>query len=201
MKQTETELGKLYGRLRELGAMLPGTLDRREGVCGKAGCRCKDKEHPVKHGPYHRLCVGKRGLTGTFHVREEEAEAVRRMCARFQESKEILSDIALATMRLWRDTGAAKTEVVIRGVVAAGTHPGLSAAAAWRTLETSRGKWKAKAAARRAEQEKDRITLRDLAGSREKWRAEALGLRKAAALAAKRVLQLEHELDDAKKNA
>ena len=201
MKQTETELGKLYGRLRELGAILPGTLDRRTGVCGKAGCRCKDKEHPVKHGPYHRLCVGKKGMTGTFHVRDEDAEAVKWMCSRFQESKEILSDIALATMTLWRDAGAAKTEAVIRGVVAAGMRPGLSAAAARRMLETSRGKWKAKAAARRAEQEKDRITLRDLTGSREKWRSEALGLRKTAAMAAKRVAQLEQELDDAKKNA
>jgi len=180
--------------------MLPGTPERRENVCGKAGCRCKDPEHPVKHGPYHRLCVGQKGKAGTFPVRDGDAAAVGRMCAEFQQAKGILSGIALATLELWRDGGVPKVEGAIRGLPAVGAAPRPSSSRLLK-LAASRDKWRARAEGRRAELERVRIRMRDLGGSRGKWRAEALGLRKTAARAEGRAAQLEEALEDAKKNA
>lgn len=201
MKRAETKLRGLYKQLRELGAMLPGTLESRGNVCGKAGCRCKDKANPVKHGPYHRLCVGKKGITGTFFVGKEDAEAVEGMCAEFQHAKELLSDIAVATLELWRAEGAGKVTGVVKGLVAADVSPSPSFASIRRKLEVSRSQWKVKAAACRAQLEKDRIKKRDLTGSRDKWRTEALDLRRTSATAEKKTSSLEQELDDAKKNS
>ena len=201
MKSTEKKLRGLYERLRRLGPMLPGTFESRANICGKPGCRCKDKKNPVRHGPYHRLCVGKKGMTGTFFVREEDSEAVERMCVAFQEAKKLLSDIALATMDLWREAGAGKVEEAVHGGIAADAPSQPSPSSSSLKLKASRGKWKAKAAERRAEIEKDRIRMRDLADSREKWRVEALGLREAAARAERRILQMEKELATAKKNS
>ena len=199
MKKAETKLRGLYKQLHELGAMLPGTLESRGNVCGKAGCRCKNKVNPVRHGPYHRLCVGKKGITGTFFVAKGDAEAVEDMCAEFQHAKELLSDIAVATMELWRAEGAGKVTETIRGFALTDVSPPSSSASVRRKLEGSRSQWKAKAEARRAEIEMDRIRKRDLAVSRDKWRAEALDLRKAAATAVTKISSLEQELADAPK--
>ena len=201
MKKTETKLRGLYKQLHGLGAMLPGTLESRGNVCGKAGCRCKDKVSPVKHGPYHRLCVGKKGITGTFFVAKGDADAIEDMCAEFQRAKELLSDIAVATMELWRAEGICKVTEVIQGLVVADISPPPSFAPIRRKLEGSRNQWKAKAEARRAELETARITKRDLIGSRDKWRTEALDLRKNRATAAKQLSSVEHELAAAKKKA
>ena len=201
MKKAETTLRELYKQLHGLGAMLPGTLESRGNVCGKAGCRCKDKVNPVKHGPYHRLCVGKKGITGTFFVAKGDAGAVEDMCAEFQRAKELLSDIAVATMELWRVAGTGKVAEVIQGFAVAYVSPSPSFAPIRRKLEVSRSLWKDKAETRHAELEKDRIKKRDLTGSRDKWRTEALDLRKSCVMAAKKISSLEHELDDSKKNA
>lgn len=199
MKIAEKKLAGLYERLRRLGPMLPGTLESRDNICGKAGCRCKDKENPVRHGPYHRLCVGKKGMTGTFFVRGEDAEAVGRMCAALHEAKELLSDIALTTMVLWREGGAGKVEDAMRGLPEADA-PAQPPHSIQSKLEASRDKWKSRAKERHTELEKGRIKLRDLAGSREKWRGEALAARKAVAEAEGRIAKLEKDLLDAKKN-
>jgi hypothetical protein len=35
--------------------MHPGSLTRQYNVCGKAGCRCKDRAHPRRHGAYYKV--------------------------------------------------------------------------------------------------------------------------------------------------
>jgi len=41
--------------------MRPGSLSKQYSVCGKAGCRCVDREKPRKHGPYYQLSYVHRG--------------------------------------------------------------------------------------------------------------------------------------------
>lgn len=49
------ERDKLSGRLCGYKYILRGTIVERDNICGKAGCRCKNKEKPVLHGPYKYL--------------------------------------------------------------------------------------------------------------------------------------------------
>ena len=37
-------------RLLKLEPVLPGSLSKQWNVCGSAGCKCKNPDHPVKHG-------------------------------------------------------------------------------------------------------------------------------------------------------
>lgn len=46
----EQERRRLVERLAEIDYALPGSLGRRENVCGKPGCRCK-ADPPQLHGP------------------------------------------------------------------------------------------------------------------------------------------------------
>jgi hypothetical protein len=142
-------------------------------------------------------------MTGTFFVRGEDAEAVGRMCATFQDAKKLLSDIALATMDLWREDGMGKVEDAARLAPAAGTPVQASPSSASRQakLEASRGKWKSKAVERHVELEKDRIKMRDLTASRDKWRGEALAARKTIGEAKVEIAKLKKNFDDAKKNS
>lgn len=197
MDNTVKKLNELNKQLRELGPLLPGTLDSRENVCGKAGCRCKDKINPVKHGPYYRLCVGKTGARGTFFVTNEDAKAVGRMCSDYKKAKDLLSDISLATLELWREKGVNAVRVTVGNLVA--MPESRSTATTIRKLTIARDKWKARALEGKAVLEKNRITIRDLTASRKQWSAKTRTAKKELATAKKDVERLKKELDCVKK--
>lgn len=46
------ELVKSLGKYRWI---LRGTMVKQGNICGKQGCRCKDKHNPLLHGPYEYL--------------------------------------------------------------------------------------------------------------------------------------------------
>lgn len=51
-------LKERQGLLKELASWPPilrGTIRRQGNRCGKPGCRCKDPDNPLLHGPYHYL--------------------------------------------------------------------------------------------------------------------------------------------------
>jgi len=49
------ERDSLSDRLCNYKYILRGTIVERGNVCGKSGCRCKDEENPILHGPYKYL--------------------------------------------------------------------------------------------------------------------------------------------------
>ena len=51
MNREENRIQKLLGEMAELGPIMPGSISEQWNKCGKKGCRCKDPEKPVKHGP------------------------------------------------------------------------------------------------------------------------------------------------------
>lgn len=63
--------------LAELGEMRPGTLSKQYNVCGNPQCRCKDPEHPKKHGPYYQLSYTRHGKSKSEHVKKEMITTVR----------------------------------------------------------------------------------------------------------------------------
>src|SRR5205807_3813538 len=56
-----TQIAQIKTLLQRHGAMRPGSLSRQYNVCGKPGCRCKDRAHPRRHGPYYQLNYVYRG--------------------------------------------------------------------------------------------------------------------------------------------
>jgi hypothetical protein len=55
IQNLEQRITEIKAQLQILGAMRPGSLSRQYNVCGKPGCRCKDPNHPRRHGPYYQL--------------------------------------------------------------------------------------------------------------------------------------------------
>jgi len=45
----------LAAKLSDYRHILRGTIIERGNICGKSVCRCKRKDNPVLHGPYHYL--------------------------------------------------------------------------------------------------------------------------------------------------
>src|SRR5213593_4137996 len=61
IQKLETQITQLKTQLQRHGPMRPGSLSRQYNVCGKPGCRCKDRAHPLRHGPYYQLNYVYRG--------------------------------------------------------------------------------------------------------------------------------------------
>src|SRR3984893_12656352 len=70
----EQERQRLVERLAEIDYALPGSLGRRENVCGKPGCRCK-ADPPQLHGPYYLWTRKVDGKTVTRMLTDEQARA------------------------------------------------------------------------------------------------------------------------------
>jgi hypothetical protein len=121
------------------------------------------------------------------------------MCATFKEAKELLSDIALTTMDLWREDGIEKAADATRESNATVVPVQPASPSIQSKLEASRGKWKSKAVERHGEIEKDRIKIRDLTASRDKWRAEALAARKTIGEAESEIDKLKKDFENVKK--
>ncbi|HXO59911.1 MAG TPA: DUF6788 family protein [Candidatus Acidoferrum sp.] len=68
----EQERQRLVERLAEIDYALPGSLGRRENVCGKPGCRCK-ADPPQLHGPYYLWTRKVDGKTVTRMLTDEQA--------------------------------------------------------------------------------------------------------------------------------
>jgi hypothetical protein len=68
----EQERRRLVERLAEIDYALPGSLGRRENVCGKPGCRCK-ADPPQLHGPYYLWTRKVDGKTVTRMLTDEQA--------------------------------------------------------------------------------------------------------------------------------
>lgn len=67
----EQERRRLAERLAEIDYALPGSLGRRENVCGKPGCRCK-ADPPQLHGPYYLWTRKVDGKTVTRMLTDEQ---------------------------------------------------------------------------------------------------------------------------------
>ena len=81
IRRLEERIAALKALLNRLGALHPGSLSKQYNVCGKPGCRCKDPQHPRRHGPYYQLNYVFRGkktsrfisLQNVAHLRAELA--------------------------------------------------------------------------------------------------------------------------------
>jgi hypothetical protein len=85
--------------------MLPGSISEQWNVCGTPGCRCKDPDEPVRHGPYYQLSFTVGGKSSTMFIKKKDLQEARRCLKRYQEFKVLCSDLLHAYVALTRKTG------------------------------------------------------------------------------------------------
>jgi hypothetical protein len=85
----EAQIARIKTQLRDQGPMRPGSLSRQYNVCGKPGCRCKDLEHPRRHGPYYQLNYVYRGRKTSKFIRQEALNQVRTELANYKRFRRL----------------------------------------------------------------------------------------------------------------
>lgn len=171
-------------KIKEIGPVLPGKLETYYNVCGKAGCRCKDKQNPQKHGPYHRLSYSVAGRNSSMFVKEADVENVRTMVKNYRELRELTLQLALANLDSVKVRGVSETVKLSQSLV----------------KDTEASSWKSKCSLKTSQMRAAMIKIRDLTKSRDKWKDECLSLRKmTGASKAKHLNSIRPELPEREK--
>lgn len=95
MTKEERKVQQLSEKLARLGPILPGSISEQWNVCGTPGCRCKDADHPVKHGPYCQLSFTIKGKGSTLFIKKEDLPEARRRVKRYQRFKALCIELVL----------------------------------------------------------------------------------------------------------
>lgn len=90
--------------LYRLGPLLPGSISTQWNVCGKAGCRCKDRKKPQKHGPYYQLSFTLDGKSSSLFIKSADLPVVRACIKRYQKFRQLNNDLLKAHV-LWARNG------------------------------------------------------------------------------------------------
>ena len=105
MTEPNDEVTRLKVKLLRLGRVLPGSLSKQWNVCGTPGCRCKDTEHPRRHGPYYQLSYTLQGRSSTVFVKPQDVAEVRRCIRRYAQFKRHCGELVLAYVQSIRQRG------------------------------------------------------------------------------------------------
>ena len=105
MTKEERRIEQLKRKLGRMGPMLPGSISEQWNVCGTPGCRCKDQDKPVKHGPYYQLSFTVGGKSSTIFIKNEDLAEVHRRLKRYQQFKTLTTELVQASIALARKAG------------------------------------------------------------------------------------------------
>jgi len=105
MTKEERRIEQLKAKLAQLGPMLPGSISEQWNVCGTPGCRCKDPDKPVRHGPYYQLSFTVGGKSSTMFVKKENLTEAQRRLQRYQQFKTLNTELVHAHIALARKSG------------------------------------------------------------------------------------------------
>jgi len=89
IQKLEAQIASIKNQLQAHGPMRPGSLSRQYNVCGKSGCRCKDPQHPRRHGPYYQLNYVFRGKKTSQFIRREILGQVRTEVANYKKFRRL----------------------------------------------------------------------------------------------------------------
>jgi len=85
------QVDQLKKRLLELGDVRPGSISKQYNVCGKLGCKCKDKDNPQKHGPYYILSYRYEGKNTTEYINPGYVKTVERQIKNYAAMTELIN--------------------------------------------------------------------------------------------------------------
>lgn len=103
MQDLEAQIDRVKRNLLELGPLHPGSLTRQYSVCGKAGCRCKDRTNPRRHGPYYKVSYVYRARFTSRFVRRQEAKEVRAELANYKRMRKLIETWVGLAIRLAKE--------------------------------------------------------------------------------------------------
>jgi hypothetical protein len=86
----EAGIRSTKAELQHLGLMHPGSLSKQYQVCGRAGCRCADPQHPQRHGPYWKLAYVYRGQPVCRFVRAGSEKSLRLRLAVYKRFRQLI---------------------------------------------------------------------------------------------------------------
>ena len=96
----EQRIQRIKAELAALGEMRPGSLSQQYNVCGKPNCRCKDPQHPQRHGPYYQLSWVHRGKSTTQFIRRPLLPQVRAQIATYTKFRKLTEEWVNLALRL-----------------------------------------------------------------------------------------------------
>lgn len=99
-QRLQQRIQRIKTRLAALGDMRPGSLSRQYNVCGKAGCRCKDRRHPQRHGPYYQLSYVHRGKSTTRFIRRPCLPMVRAQLAAYKQFRRLTEEWVAVALKI-----------------------------------------------------------------------------------------------------
>lgn len=105
MTAEERNIVRLMGKLAKIGPILPGSISEQWNVCGTPGCRCKDPDKPVKHGPYYQISFTAGGKSSTLFLKKKDLPEARRRLKRYQLFKTLNTELVHAYIALTRKVG------------------------------------------------------------------------------------------------
>jgi len=88
-----TSRARIWQQLMQLSPLCSGSLHEQYLTCGKASCRCHDKQRPQRHGPYYlwvRHIAGKQ-VNRTLRA-GADLERVRAGIANYHKLQELLGE-------------------------------------------------------------------------------------------------------------
>lgn len=91
--------------LIELGKkafVLRGSLRKQGNICGNPSCRCKNKEKPILHGPYHYLSHRYKNKSQSIFLTREKMGHAQRGLSNYKKLIDILYELSEVNFQLLR---------------------------------------------------------------------------------------------------
>ena len=105
MQKELKRIKQLEASLAKINPMLPGGITEQWNVCGKPGCRCKDPDHPRKHGPYFQLSFTIGGKSSSMFLKREQLAIARRCLRNYSQFKKLTEQLLQARIAWARQGG------------------------------------------------------------------------------------------------
>jgi hypothetical protein len=167
LKKMERILEKIFN----LSPPLIGKVSKQASRCGNPKCKCKTESG--YHGMHHQLSYTLNGKSSTMSVRDEDIDSAKRMNESHKELRMQLKQLAESSAAVCRENGASKAYELMDEIIQKVRYAKSEEFEKFQTakaLEKSRDRWKIRALQNQNDLEKNRIKIKDLTKSREKWR-------------------------------
>jgi hypothetical protein len=105
MSKGQNKIKDIEQQLAELGPLLPGSISEQWNVCGKAGCRCKSKDNPQKHGPYQKLSFTILGKSSTMFIKKDDLGEANKRIVAYGKFKKLSGELVLAWVNEAKEEG------------------------------------------------------------------------------------------------
>lgn len=99
-QKLEKKIESVKAKITGLTELHPGRMKPQYNVCGTAGCKCKDPEDPVKHGPYYNLSYTFAGKGHTKFVRKELVSSFKRYTANYKKLRQYIDELIALNIEL-----------------------------------------------------------------------------------------------------